>query len=139
MAMVSYRKQRVADLRRKILLGNHCAGYVVQQRAKSLAPVDTGLLRASITFEVSPNQVDIGVHAGEHPGHHGADTAYFCYQELGTRRNRAQPYLVPGLQQSRSAIEKCYSGASPRGRLGGIAGSPTDKSIGLRKPQRRLR
>lgn len=126
--VTSYRSERVREMKRKLLIGKHASGYIVQQRAKAHAPVDTGLLRASITYDVQDDHVDIGVHAGEHPGHPGVNpwgydpTAYFCFQELGSSRNKAHPYLRPGLQDSRDDIERAFTGDSPFGRLGSIAG-----------------
>lgn len=61
--------------------------------AKRLAPVDTGRLRASISPAVET--------AGERTlGIVGSNVKYAPYQELGTRRMKAHPYLKPALDMN---------------------------------------
>lgn len=67
-------------------------GIRVSNAAKRFCPVDTGRLRASIGVSQSF-------------GHEGAVTTvgsnveYAAYVELGTRYQRAQPYLRPALDE----------------------------------------
>jgi HK97 gp10 family phage protein len=59
-------------------------GLVAEGYAKKLTPVDTGRLRNSITHEVDGNDVYIG-----------SNVEYAPYVELGTARQKAQPFLKP--------------------------------------------
>lgn len=72
--------------------GMRLAGFLVEGRAKELAPVRTGTLRRSITSDVQQlgNRVVAVV---------GTNVRYAPYVELGTRRKVARPYLKPALAQ----------------------------------------
>lgn len=63
-------------------------GLTAEGYAKLLCPVDTGNLRNSIT-----HQVDEGGPAAII----GSAVEYAAYVELGTSRQRAQPYLKPAV------------------------------------------
>jgi HK97 gp10 family phage protein len=67
----------------------------VHRRAKQLAPVDTGRLRASVTYEVGRDSQGLVALVG-------TDVSYGPYVELGTRRMSARPFLRPALQAARS-------------------------------------
>lgn len=95
------------------------AGTTVQSAARKNAPVDTGLLRNSITTEIDSSHFPMWVRIGP-------NTNYARYVEEGTRPHfvpakyigawkqrhggdgstgmyvsgRAQPYLMPGLESS---------------------------------------
>ena len=60
----------------------------VQARATNLAPFDTGYLKS--TIEAEP--------AGELTWHVVAGADYAIYQELGTSRMRAHPFMVPAVE-----------------------------------------
>lgn len=64
-------------------------GMTAETHAKELSPVDTGRLRNSITHEV-----DMGGHAAII----GSNVEYAAYVELGTSRQKAQPYLRPAVE-----------------------------------------
>ena len=66
----------------------------VEGSAKEKAPVDTGRLRASISSKVKATEAEIGT-----------PVFYAPFVEFGTKRMRAQPYLIPALQGAKSAIE----------------------------------
>lgn len=102
MVMVSHRKERMNDIRKMLRRKNAAAGLIVANRAKELAPVDTGLLRASIESRSTDSEVTIGVSLAEVP--------YARFQELGTRRNNPHPYLVPGILSSKPALQAVYGG-----------------------------
>lgn len=70
-------------------------GIVVEGRAADNAPVDTGRLQNSITHETEENYAIIG-----------SNVEYAPYQELGTSRQHAQPYLRPAVNQSTGDIKK---------------------------------
>ncbi len=62
--------------------------------AQDLAPVDTGTLRASVhvkSVEVSATEVKATVSTG------GEASEYAEYQEVGTSKMAAQPYMGPAL------------------------------------------
>lgn len=61
-------------------------GLMAEGYAAHLCPVDTGNLRASITHEVD---------ATEKVAYIGTNVEYAPYVELGTSRQKAQPYLRP--------------------------------------------
>lgn len=62
----------------------------VNRGAKHRAPVDTGRLRSSITWEIGQDGTTI-------VGRVGTNVHYAPYLELGTRRMRARPFLRPAL------------------------------------------
>lgn len=96
------------------MIGLKCEGY-----AKLLCPVDTGLLRNSITHAVSGHGVastsyhadrdkggvsQIGRYSGGTMGSDksasvivGTNVEYAPYVEFGTSRQKAQPYLRPAV------------------------------------------
>lgn len=61
-------------------------GMQVENHAKAKCPVDTGNLRNSITHTSDSESAYIGT-----------DVFYSGYVELGTSRQRAQPYLRPAV------------------------------------------
>lgn len=81
-------------------------GAAIARDAKSLAPVDTGNLKNSISMtgtgldrEVSPT------------------AEYGIYQELGTSTQPAQPYLAPALERNTSPMIQAFEQL-----VGGVAG-----------------
>lgn len=66
----------------------------VERDAKILVPVDTGLLRSSITHSVEGNTAIVGT-----------SIEYAAKVELGINQRR-QPYLTPALNINREAINK---------------------------------
>lgn len=75
-------------------------GLLVEGEAKALAPVDTGALRDSITSQPAGMQCDIGTNI-----------EYAIYQEFGTYKMRAQPFLVPALVNKSDEIVRLIEGA----------------------------
>ena len=65
-------------------------GLQVQRRAKQFAPVDTGRLRASITEELARDDGGLVERIG-------SDVSYAAFQEFGTSKMAARPYLRPAL------------------------------------------
>ena len=78
-----------AELNKKIALALNKVGFRAEDHVKALAPVDTGRLRASITHLVDDKSVTIGTNV-----------EYAKYQELGTSRMKAQPFLEPGIMNN---------------------------------------
>lgn len=95
-------------------------GMQAESAAKKLCPVDTGLLRNSITYALAGQTVAEPYYksnSGETSGHYtdqapadkgalrhvyvGSNVEYAPYQELGTARMRAQPFLRPAIEQNK--------------------------------------
>lgn len=68
--------------------------YMIEADAKQLAPVDTGALRNSIESEQGE-----GISAVVHDG-----VEYGIWQELGTSKMAAQPFMIPALEKNAGAI-----------------------------------
>lgn len=82
-------------------------GQVGEAEAKRLAPVDTGTLRRSITYEVQESgELDetsgYGLVASVRIG---TNIAYAVFQELGTRNHPAHPFLRPTIPAIESYIK----------------------------------
>ena len=65
-------------------------GYRVEGDAKQFAPVDTGALRNSINTE-QVNAMTVHIQDG---------VEYGIYQELGTRKMKAQPFMIPAVEKN---------------------------------------
>lgn len=82
-------------------------GLLAENYAAKKCPVDTGNLRGSITYEVDTagNAVYIGTNV-----------EYAPYVELGTSRQKAQPFLRPAAsqhgEQYRQILKKALGGNS---------------------------
>lgn len=105
-------------------------GGTLEGHAKELCPVDTGLLRNSITFALggeSPaitdyasdsrgdgKQVTEGHYDGTAPAddageitvYVGTNVQYAPYQELGTIKMDARPFLRPAVENSKDEVEQ---------------------------------
>lgn len=75
-----------AELNKKIALALSKVGFRAEDHVKALAPFDTGRLRGSITHLVDDRSVTIGTNV-----------EYGKYQELGTSKMKAQPFLWPAI------------------------------------------
>ena len=76
-------------LEHQIALALAKVGFAAEDHVKALAPVDTGRLRASITHLVDDRSVTIGTNV-----------EYAKYQEMGTSRMKAPPFLEPGISNN---------------------------------------
>ena len=106
-------------------------GMTAEGYAKKLCPVDTGLLRNSITHAISggPTAIsDYKDNKGDKQGFYtdsmpedtnmtayiGSNVEYAPYVELGSSRNRAQPYMKPAIadhvSQYKGIIERTLKG-----------------------------
>lgn len=69
----------------------------ITRDAKTLAPVDTGNLKNSISYSGSGLEYEV------------APTAeYAIYQELGTSRAPAQPFMAPALERNTPGIMSAF-------------------------------
>lgn len=80
-------------------------GLTAERYAANLCPVDTGRLRNSITHAID---------SGEKAAYIGTNVEYAPYVELGTSRQKAQPFLTPAAQnhgeEYRSILESELKG-----------------------------
>lgn len=93
-------EKKILDMKIKSLIE---IGLMITADAKLKCPVDTGFLRNSINSENDRDKVEIGTN-----------TEYAEAVELGTSRQRRQPYLYPaGVGNSSNIIKivkKNYGG-----------------------------
>lgn len=82
-------------------------GLLAENYAAKKCPVDTGNLRASITYEV--DTADNAVYIG-------TNVEYAPYVELGTSHQKAQPFLRPAASghgaQYRQVLKNALGGSS---------------------------
>ena len=78
-------------------------GATVTVRAQDKAPVDTGALLADIRYEVEPGEK--AVYIGNTP-----EIPYAKYQELGTSKMPAHPYLKPACMDAKGDIQRLVKG-----------------------------
>lgn len=76
------------------------AGVEVQREAVRLAPIDLGGLKGSIKFKVDIAKSQVRV---------GTNLEYAPYQEFGTVKMKAQPYLRPALDHNRKFLVKLWA------------------------------
>lgn len=69
-------------------------GLLAENYARIICPVDTGRLRNSITSVADSESTTIGTNV-----------QYAPYVELGTSRQKAQPYLRPAIEDHLSEYE----------------------------------
>jgi HK97 gp10 family phage protein len=79
------------------------AGIETQNLARTVAPVDTGALRASIsvdtpTFDGASVSIEVG-----------PEVNYGAFVEFGTSRASAQPYMIPAADQVTPRLEKALA------------------------------
>ena len=77
---------------------------LVEGEAKKRCPVDTGLLRASITPVIESWAA----------GYVGTNTAYAPFVEYGTSKMPAQPFLEPAFEEGRKQASKIFGAAIAR-------------------------
>lgn len=82
-------------------------GLSAENYAAKKCPADTGNLRGSITHEVD---------AGDNAVYIGTNVEYAPYVELGTSRQKAQPFLRPAASEHgvryRQVLRKALGGSS---------------------------
>jgi len=87
--------ERASDVVRK-------AAFDIEGRAKDAAPVDTGNLRNSIRTEVAADGLSAVV---------GTHVEYAIYQEYGTYKMAAHPYMRPAADAVRPSFIKAVEDA----------------------------
>lgn len=70
--------------------------FGIEAKAKTLAPVDTGLLRNSVQTRIDgPTKASVGT-----------SVEYAEYQEFGTRHQKGKPFLTPAADEAKQEFEK---------------------------------
>jgi HK97 gp10 family phage protein len=82
-------KDVVAALGDQLEAALETIGIQIENYAKEMCPVDTGLLRNSLTHEVRMDENAVIA---------GTNVEYAAYVELGTQKTREQPYLRPAIE-----------------------------------------
>ena len=125
-----YSAESKEEIRTRALRALTMCGLVIERAAKQLCPVDTGLLRNSITWALAgrgpaiqvykadkPGSLKEGVYSGEAPDDNelsvfvGTNVNYATYIELGTAKRKARPFLKPAAMNSKSALIQCFQKA----------------------------
>lgn len=70
--------------------------FAIEAKAKQLAPVDTGLLRGSVTTQVE----------GPFKARVGTGVEYATYQEFGTRYQKGKAFLTPAADEEGKDFQK---------------------------------
>jgi HK97 gp10 family phage protein len=83
------------EMQRQIQQNLSVWGQAVRAKAESLAPARTGYLRNSIIVKNQDWQIEVG-----------AEAAYAATVEFGTRNQRAQPFLMPAIEENLPNLEK---------------------------------
>ena len=91
----SYKMQVLGANEAGIKRALEICGGTAERYAKELCPVDTGRLRNSIAHE----------QINDHTEQIGTNVDYAPFVELGTRRQKAQPYLRPAVENHRAEYE----------------------------------
>lgn len=101
------------------------AAFDVESRAKRRAPVDTGALRASIYTSVGGGRSSYSVTKTIAKGlgataftdeekaeglsaNIGASVEYAIFNEMGSRKMGAHPFLIPALEEVRKSFEDAW-------------------------------
>ncbi len=75
------------------------AAFQVEAEAKARAPVDTGALKNSIHTEPKGNKIYWVADGVE----------YGIYQEFGTHRMSAHPFMMPAVEKVRKQLDKMFA------------------------------
>jgi HK97 gp10 family phage protein len=78
--------------------------FAIETQAKIRCPVDTGALRASIQSDMT----------GETSGEVATNIEYSVYQEYGTSRMAATPYMTPAAEGERRHFMKKFQDLESR-------------------------
>ncbi len=101
--VVSYLNVRVKEINAQLKANMNKAVMLVEGDAKRLAPVDTGRLHASIASRVEGNDKQI-------EGIVGTNVEYAPFQEFGTHKMAAHPFLFPALESNKNKIVDILKG-----------------------------
>lgn len=88
-------KEFLKELESRIPAALEECGLAAEGYAKRLCPVDTGRLRNSITHAVDDDTAYVGTNV-----------EYAAYVELGTKKMKAQPYIMPAVVDHQSEYKQ---------------------------------
>ena len=105
---LSWTPERVKrDIQKKLLANGDAVGTFVAGRASQLAPKRTGALAAAIEYVVTRSGWDVEIVVGVPK----ASKAFWAkFQELGTRKMAAHPFLRPAVEQNAAEIVRLLTG-----------------------------
>jgi len=105
---LSWRPEQLKrDIQKKLLTNAEAVGTFVAGRASQLAPKRTGALAAAIDYVVTRSGWDVEIVVGVPK----ASKAFYArFQEFGTRRMAAHPFLRPAVQQNAAEIVRLLTG-----------------------------
>lgn len=127
-----YSAESKEEIKSRTLKALTMCGLVIERATKGLTPVDTGLLRNSITWALAGKKpaaksykadkpkngvIQTGEYSGTAPNDDelsvfvGTNVEYAPCVELGTSRQEAQPFLKPAATDSKSALIQCFQKA----------------------------
>lgn len=86
-------EKALSNAEKVVLLG---IGEYVEGQAKLLTPVNTGNLRGSISHQVNESNQSVMI---------GTNVEYAVYQEKGTSKQEAQPFLTPAVENNVANIK----------------------------------
>lgn len=104
----------IARSRAAAIMAVHAGAMVLEVAAKGYCPVRTGTLRRSIHTEMDESRADVIA------ARIGPDAPYGPYVEFGTRRQRAQPYMRPAVDQDGETAKRAAMDSFARSMKGGI-------------------
>lgn len=91
--------EALADLKTAITTALEKCGLAAERYAKRKCPVDTGRLRNSITHRTDSDKKEVVI---------GTNVEYAPYVELGTSRQKAQPFLEPAVHDHEDRYRKIF-------------------------------
>jgi HK97 gp10 family phage protein len=92
--------------------------FAIERKAKPKTRLDTGALRSSIytrvgrrptplpVVEGNPERVELPEPENEQTAHVGPSVDYAIWNELGTERMAAQPFLGPAVNEAADELER---------------------------------
>jgi len=98
-------------------------GKLVRDDARRLVPVDTGLVQKNVAMRTSTGRragnadvkVRIGVLSDRSGRDSGTDAFYWVFQEFGTSRHPAQPFLRPAFESNKYAALNAITSSLRKG------------------------
>ncbi len=99
-------KELIAEVSGRVLRGMDSACDFAADQARAKAPKRTGLLKSEIDYVVQAKGLEITGYVGVKAG----KAFYGYYQELGTRKLRARPFLRPAVFGNAAEITRRVAG-----------------------------
>ena len=111
-SIIAELKKKDADIVKLLTEGITESGNFVRDRAKQKAPFKKGKLKSAIAtgdpkLEKNKAVIDVGIDTSIKP--FSKDGYYARFQELGTSKMRARPYLRPALDESKNEVNTIVS------------------------------